>query len=114
MIEPHRNTFAMGCLFLALLPIGMYLIATPSRSQEAPAGPPCGPVHDVLEKLQKQFGETVTAGGIVGQEFMEILTNSRTGSFTILMRRLDGTACLVAGGEGFALADPAKMKGPGL
>lgn len=95
--------------FLALL----WVIGTPAHSQEAPAGPPCADAKGVHERLQKQFGETVTAGGIVGPEFMEILT-SRAGTFTIIIRRADGSACLVMGGTGFALADPAKMKGPGL
>ena len=91
----------------------LFAIGTPANSQEAPRGPPCGPSSDIHEHLQKQYGETVTAGGIIGQEYMELLT-SKAGTFTILMRRLDGTACIVAGGRGFALADPARMRGSGL
>lgn len=112
MYEPHRNTFAMGCLFLALVLIGMYLFATPSRSQEAPG---CPLSSDLDAKLQAQFGETVTAGGVLGPEgFMYITTNPRTHTFTILVRKPDGTSCVVLGGEGFALAEPARMRGPGL
>lgn len=91
----------------------LFVIGTPAWPQEAPARPPCAPASDIHSMLEKQYGETVTAAGVVGEEFMEILT-SKAGTFTILMRRLDGTACIVAGGKGFALADPARLKGNGL
>lgn len=97
------------CSLLALL----FVIGTPAWPQEAPARPPCAPADDVHSMLEKQYGETVTAAGVIGDEFMELLT-SKQGTFTILMRRVDGTACIVAGGKGFALADPARMKGSGL
>jgi len=113
MYEMDDGAWAMSCVLLVAFAAFIIWLSTPSHSQEAPAGPPCGPAHDIHEHLQKQYGETVRAGGIIGQEYMELLT-SKEGTFTILMRRLDGTACIVAGGTGFALADPARMKGSGL
>ena len=113
--EPTRASYAMGCLLVALILIGMYLIGTPARSQEAPAAPPCLPHETMLEKLEVQFGETVTAGGVVGPFALMYLTeNPVSHSFTILIRNPRGQTCIVMGGEGFALANPAKRKGPGL
>lgn len=112
-MKEDNHAFALACVVLIALLAVMMWVASPARSQEAPPGPPCGPSHDIHAQLQKDYGETVTAGGIIGQEYMELLT-SKAGTFTILMRRLDGTACIVAGGRGFALADPARMKGSGL
>lgn len=113
MIEPHKHTFAMGCLFIALLLIGMYYIASPAHSQEA--AQPCPPAVAMNQQLEKQFGETVTAGGVLGpQGFMYITLNAKTQTFTILVRKLDGTACVVMAGKGFALADPAGRSGTGL
>lgn len=111
MIEPHRHTFAMGCLFIALVLIGMYWIATPSRSQEAPG---CPPSVELDAKLQAQFGESVTAAGVIDNGYVYITTNPSTHTFTILVRKPDGTSCVVLGGEGFALAEPERMRGPGL
>ena len=108
-----EGSWALGCVVLTLFAVLIIFFCAPAHSQEAPRQP-CGPSADIHATLQKQYGETVTAGGIIGSEYLELLTNKRTGTFTILMRRLDGTACIVAGGEGFALADPAKMKGSGL
>jgi hypothetical protein len=113
MYEFDDSAAAIGVFLLTIFMVLIFYIATPAHSQEAPAGPPCAPWRDIHSMLEKQFGETTTAGGIIGEEFMELMT-SREGTFTILMRRLDGTACIVAGGKGFALADRSKMKGPGL
>ena len=65
------------------------------------------------EPARDDITETVTAAGVIGSEFMELFT-SEAGTFTITMRRMDGTSCIIAGGKGFALADRSKMKGPGL
>lgn len=112
MYEADKHTFSMGCLFLALLLAVMYWIATPSRSQ---VPQPCPPSDAMADTLQRQYGETVTAGGVLGErQYMYITTNPLTGSFSILATRPDGTACIVLSGKGFALADPAKMKGSGL
>ena len=109
-MKEDLHVFALGCLFLALLFAFMFMVGSPAHSQT----PPCARAADILSQLEKQYGETVTAGGVVGSELMVILTNKITGSWTILMRRLDGTACIVAGGTGFGIADPAPMKGNGL
>ena len=111
MYEFDDSAAAIGVFLLTIFMVIIFYIATPAHSQEA--GPPCGPAADVLGKLQKQYGETVTAAGVVGSQYM-VITTSKQGTFTILMRRPDGTACLIVGGEGFALADPAPMKGSGL
>lgn len=109
-----HHSFALACLVFAVLFGVMLWIGGAAHSQEAPPGPPCALAAEMKAQLQRQYGETVTAGGMVGEQFMELFTNPKTGSFTVMMRRLDGTGCLVMGGQGFALADPAKMKGPGL
>ena len=113
MYEVDEGAWSIGIVVLIMFAVFIVWLSAPAHSQEAPSGPPCGPSHDIHEHLQQQYGETIRAGGIIGQEYMELLT-SKSGTFTILMRRLDGTACIVAGGTGFALADPARMKGNGL
>ena len=113
MHDSDEGAWSIGILLLVMFAVFIVWLSAPSHSQEAPSGPPCAPWRDIHAMLEKQYGETTTAGGIIGDEFMELMT-SKQGTFTILMRRLDGTACIVAGGKGFALADPAPMKGNGL
>ncbi len=110
MYEFDDSAAAIGVFLLTIVLVVMFYIATPAKSQEAP---PCGRAVDLHKQLEKHYGETVTAGGIVGTGYLEILT-SKAGTFTIIMRRLDGTGCIVAGGKGFALADRAPMKENGL
>lgn len=100
-------------LVLVSLLFLMFIVGTPARSQEA--HPPCMPAADLQKQLAEHYGETVTAGGAVGpQGVVFITTNPKTHTFTILIRKPDGMACLIVGGTGFALADPARMKGNGL
>lgn len=101
-------TFAI--FFTALVWIG-----TPAHSQEAPQGPPCAPSTAVDKTLQEQYGETITGAGVAdGSGYAYLTTNPKTGTFTILVRRPDGQSCILIGGKGWALADPAPVKGTGL
>lgn len=113
MYEPHRHTFAMGCLFLALVLIGMYWIATPSRSQEAPL-PLCGKAGEYEALIGKQYGEGIIAGGVSGGKPVIIMMNPDTHTFSIIIRRTNEMSCLAIGGNGFAIAYPVQTKGPGL
>lgn len=105
--------FGFCLLMLSALFAVMFWIGTPAHSQ-TPGRPACAPTKGLIEALKKDYGETVTAGGMIDQQLVVILTNKVTGTFTILVRNTDGIACIMAGGTGFALADPAPMKGHGL
>lgn len=112
-MKDDLRDFGLCLLMLSALFAVMFWIGTPAHSQ-APGQPACAPANGLLSALEKQYGETVTAGGTIGQQLLVILTNRTTGSFTILIRNTDGIACIMAGGTGFALADPVPMKGNGL
>ena len=112
----NRYTVFQTALGVLALVMGvLVLIGTKAHSQEAPQGPPCAPSVAVDQTLEKQYGETIT-GAVVADSagFVVLTTNPKTGTFTILMRRPDGMSCIIVGGKGWALADPAKVKGDGL
>jgi hypothetical protein len=112
--ESDEGAWSIGVVLLVMFAVFIVWLSAPAHSQE-PSGAQCPPAGALNEQLEKQFGETVTAGGVMdGQQFMYMTTNPTTQSWTVLVRRPDGTACVVLGGKGFALADPAPMKGPGL
>ena len=114
MYEFDDSAAAIGVFLLTMVLVIMFYIATPAKSQEAPGAPPCGPADKLQEQLEKQYGETIVGGGFVNNDIIIITTNPKSHSFTIMMRRPDGIACLLIGGKGFAMADPAGMKGSGL
>ena len=68
----------------------------------AQAGTPrCAPHADMLSVLAKQYGEAPQAIGLVnGNTVLEVLS-SKTGTFTILVTKADGMACILAAGQDF-------------
>lgn len=112
-MKEDLKDFGLCLMMLAALFTVMFWIGTPAHSQ-VPGAPPCAPAEAIKSQLEKQYGETVTAGGMIGEQLLVILTNRTTGTFTIIIRNNDGMACIMAGGKGFALAEPAPMKGNGL
>lgn len=108
MYEQDKHTFAMACLFLALLLALMYVIATPSRSQ-APTQTPCGPTKQMTDMLKAQFGETPAFAGLTDANSpVLIFTNPKTGTFSITIRRPGGVTCLMTAGESWTLVDQPK------
>lgn len=111
MYDLDETTVPLAMVLATLLMVFFMWLATPAHSQEAPG---CGPTDGLHAMLEKQYGETLTAAGVVNKDFMELLVNRITGTFTVAIRRPDGTSCIVIGGKGFALADPAPRRGSGL
>ena len=83
---------------IALVAAGLTLLG----ASLAQAGTPrCAPHADMLAALAKQYGEAPQAVGIVNESsFIEVLS-SKEGSFTILVTRPDGMACILAAGQNF-------------
>lgn len=98
-------------LGLALIFLTMFFDSL-SRAQEQRL--PCAPSGAMDQELKSQYGESIVAGGITGAGIMYITTNPKTGTFSVLLRRPNGMTCIVAGGEGFAIGDAAKITGDGL
>lgn len=71
----------------------------------------CGPRAAVEGHVHKQYQESPIGAGIVQDGIIYILNNPVTGSFTILLRKPDGSVCFVAAGKGWASLDAEK---PGL
>ena len=93
-------------LFFAVL----YWIGTPSRAQE---GQPCGPRDKVEKRIWTEYGESVVGAGLTPGGILYVTANLQTGTFTIILRRPDGMACVLMGGRGFAQGEP-RIPGVGL
>lgn len=115
MRDEPESTVGLACFFLTIFLVLIFWIATPAKSQEAPpSGMPCGPSDKMQTELQNKYGEVIVGGGFVGQNIIVITTNPKSGSFTVMSMMPNGQACLLIGGQGFAIADPAAIKGDAM
>lgn len=88
-------------LFAIALTFGMSALAPPAHAMN------CAPRDSVVERLQKQFKETLTARGLQNQNaLIEIFTSTESGSYTVLMSRPDGVSCVISSGTHWLPAEP--------
>lgn len=95
----------VGRLIFATL---VFAIAAPSIVQ---ARTVCAERESMISQLKKQFGESERGVGLSGAEaLVEIWSSEKTGTWTIVMTRPNGIACVMASGQSWIEA-PAE-KGP--
>lgn len=81
----------------AAVAIGLAL-ATPIA--DAQTASTCGDRSQVVERLAERYGETLQSMGMhQNNGLVEIYASDSTGTWTILLTRPDGTACLLAAGQ---------------
>jgi hypothetical protein len=89
-----------ACLGLALVPV------LTLGSFEASAQQACSPRSDVLGHLAKKYGEAPVAIGVTNKGgLVEVLTTGDGDTWTIIVSMPNGTACMVAAGEGWRTKD---------
>ncbi len=86
-------------------------VATPGA--EAQTRTACAERTKVVERLSEKYGETLQSMGLQQSDsVMEIYASEETGTWTILITRPDGQACLVAAGRMWeAHSTPARAPG---
>jgi hypothetical protein len=80
-------------------------IATPSF-----ADPQCAPLPDALTGLATNYGEEPRVTALMTGGNVLVITAAPAGGWTAMEVKPDGTACIVAAGEGFGVFD-AKPQG---
>lgn len=77
-------------------------ITIAATSAAAAAGQACSPRSDVLGHLAKKYGEAPVAIGVTNKGgLVEVLTTGDGATWTIIVSQPNGTACMVAAGEGW-------------
>ena len=79
----------------------------------------CGAREHVITKLQRDYSETLVAGGLQGnsnvQTMVEVWASEKTGTFTMLLTSPEGVSCVVAVGTDFfselSQQQPGELKG---
>jgi hypothetical protein len=77
----------------------MVLVAAMPLSSTANAGQ-CGPKQLVTEQLGDRYGEINFASGIAVDSSVKFFGNPTTGTWSIVVIKPDGLACVTATGEG--------------
>ena len=78
---------------------GFALIASTAMAQ---AQPQCNERDNVLALLAKKYKETPIAAGVTNTGgLVEVLTDMKSGTWTIIVTTPKGMSCLVAAGEGW-------------
>ncbi|WP_238368268.1 hypothetical protein [Mesobacterium pallidum] len=82
-----------------LKPLAIIAALAPAAAQAT-----CGPHRDVAERLTQEWGEQVIAAGVyehsqTGRLMMVEVWAAESGSFTIISRNAEGTACMIVSGQ---------------
>jgi len=86
----------------AAMLFGMAATAPPAHAQS------CAPRDRIVERLADTFGEGLAAGGLQSaQQVIEVWAAPETGTWTVLVSRADGIACVLATGTNWHQQDPA-------
>lgn len=93
----------------AIFSIIFFAVTLPMQAQAAGN---CGPKQLVFDSLIARYGETAFASGTSISYAVKFYGNPKSGSWSIVAIKPDGTACVIAEGEGLevmtlALADSA-------
>lgn len=91
-------------LFAAAIVLGAAALAPPlaqAQSFKPRVGNQiCGPRGDMVRQLEKKFGETKQGVGLLNaQRAFELWSSSKTGTWTMMVSRADGTSCIIAAGK---------------
>ncbi len=97
---------------LARAAVAIALInATPVA--EAQTQLPCADRTAVVLRLEERYGETLQSMGLhQNNSLVEVYASSETGTWTILVTRPDGVACLIAAGQMWdGTPEPVRARG---
>ncbi len=80
---------------------GMASAAPPAHAQSN-----CGQRAEIVGKLQQNYTENLTGGGLQSpQSLLELWTSNKTGSWTLLVTQANGISCIVGSGSNWHLEE---------
>jgi hypothetical protein len=81
---------------------GLILAGSAMASAVSAQQPQCNDRDNVLALLAKKYKETPVAAGVTSTGgLVEVLSNDKGGTWTIIVTSPKGVSCLVAAGEGW-------------
>ena len=99
--------------FLIAGPIVAGLLLLTSAGAASAQQPQCDERDRVLELLAKKYKESPAAAGVTNTGgLVEVLTDRKGGSWTIIVSTPEGVSCLIAAGEGWRSMPKREPEGP--
>jgi hypothetical protein len=95
----------MKTIFCATGLVGAILLSSSANAGQ------CGPKQMVTEQLGDRYGEVTFASGVVVDNSVKFFGNPQTGTWSMVVIRPDGLACVIATGEGLEVVKPAFAEG---
>jgi hypothetical protein len=95
---------------MKMISYAIVLVAATLLSSSANAGQ-CGPKQMVIEQLGDRYGEVTFASGVVIGNSVKFFGNPQTGTWSMVVIRPDGLACVIAIGEGLEVVKLAFAEG---
>lgn len=93
--------YAKGVALLVFILAAAWSVA--AQAQQA-----CAPRADIVAELQAKYGETRRGAGLQNRgSVTEVFASAETGTWTIIVTRPDGVACMMAAGEAWLDERPA-------
>lgn len=89
----------------ALLAVALMALTVPAQAQSM-----CSQRKDLLKAITEKYNEVRVGIGMTGGSAVHELYVSKTGTYTIIVTRPDGMACVVAAGVGWS-AVPIEKSG---
>ena len=101
----------MKAFILTTLAVAMALLGLTAFTPPAPAATPtCGGYADLLQVLDRSYGEKLLFTGIVSPGQTAVVTTNPDGSsWTILVVAATGKACIAAAGKEWQPGTPAAL-----
>lgn len=82
------------------------LFAIPAYAQQN-----CAPYEHVKSRLAEKYGETRQSIGTARTQTVEVYANLETGTWTVVVTSINGTACFVSAGQNFQRLNEALPEG---
>lgn len=96
--EARNRRIAQGVGILALGALVMWAWPAPAAAQPSM---PCHKTTVITAQLERQYGETLVAGGLqTNGNLLQVYASDEKGTWTVVSTTPDGTSCVVAAGKG--------------
>ena len=90
----------MKTIFGVIMGAGLLLSTAANADQ-------CGPKQMVAQQLGDRYGEVTFASGVSTENSVKFFGNPRTGTWSMVIIRPDGVACVIAIGDGLEVMNLA-------
>ncbi len=88
------------------LGVGAVLLTAGMGEAQSQSGGNCAEHSSVVEQLEQKYGETRQSIGLAANnQVVEVFASTETGSWTIIVTRPSGIACMVAAGQAFEVVN---------